>query len=347
MSRNFPGGRPFFTTTGRVGYQPTSFPTGKRRGTLGGGVFFSLRGGGMTTAIATSLPDLAGKINEAHRLFEESAQSAFDHAITAGRFLVQAKAQVAHGEWLDWVGGHCEFTDRRARHYMLMANNEPLLEQANRNSCSDLPVVGALRAIASARSESKEQKREERRETNREKVSETQSLADLDATFATIVVDPPWDWGDEGDHDQLGRARPTYSTMSIEQVAATPVGKKADIDAHIYLWITNRSLPKGFALLEGWGFRYVTCLTWCKPSIGMGNYFRGSTEQILFGVKGSQPLKRKDVGTWFAAPRGDRQHSTKPAEFYSLVESCSPGPYLDVFSRKKRDGWTPWGADAE
>ena len=85
----------------------------------------------------------------------------------------------------------------------------------------------------------------------------------------------------------------------------------------------------------------ITCLTWVKPSIGVGNYFSGSTEQVLFAVKGSQPLKRKDVGTHFLANRGE-VHSAKPDEFYSLVESCSYAPFIDVFGRKERDGWSVW-----
>ncbi len=201
--------------------------------------------------------------------------------------------------------------------------------------------------ITQAKREMKEQARETRREENRALIAQTPTpaVAAKGAKFATIVIDPPWDWGDEGDQDQLGRARPTYGTMSHAELLDLPVGDMADDDAHIYLWITNRSLPKGFSLLEKWGFRYVTTLTWCKPSIGMGNYFRGSTEQVLFGVKGSQPLKRKDVGTWFQAPRGPNGHSSKPVEFYGLVESCSPGPYLEMFARSDRVDWTPWGAE--
>jgi N6-adenosine-specific RNA methylase IME4 len=201
--------------------------------------------------------------------------------------------------------------------------------------------------ITQAKREMKEQERESRRGENLRLVESSESPDDAcgSAKFATIVIDPPWDWGDEGDQDQLGRARPTYQTMSFEDLLALSVGARADDDCHIYLWITNRSLPKGFALLEEWGFRYVTALTWCKPSIGMGNYFRGSTEHVLFGVKGSQGLNRKDVGTWFQAPRGQLGHSSKPDEFYSLVESCSPGPYLEMFARSNRKGWTPWGAE--
>ena len=194
--------------------------------------------------------------------------------------------------------------------------------------------------------EKKEKKRESRRQQNREKIKsapEPEKIIETGAKFATIVIDPPWDWGDEGDQDQMGRARPDYSTMSKEQLMALPVGAIADDDCHLYMWITNRSLPKGFDLIQAWGFRYITAITWAKPSFGMGNYFRGQTEQILFAVKGSQPLKRKDVGTLFTAPRGPNGHSSKPVEFYDLVESCSPGPFIEMFSRHNREGWTTWG----
>lgn len=203
-------------------------------------------------------------------------------------------------------------------------------------AANDINLVQAQREV-------KEQAREERREKNRAIIQQATPLADVSATFSTIVIDPPWDWGDEGDVDQMGRARPDYATLPYEKLLSLPVGDKADTDCHLYLWITNRSLPKGFALLEAWGFRYITCLTWVKPSFGMGNYFRGQSEQVLFGVKGSQPLKRKDASTVFSAPRGPNGHSSKPTEFYEFVESCSPGPYLEIFSRNNRDDWTVWG----
>ncbi len=193
----------------------------------------------------------------------------------------------------------------------------------------------------------KELQRERIREQNRVLVEATAPIVQV-ATgqrYSAIIIDPPWDWGDEGDSDQYGRARPTYATMSIDEVAALPVGELAADNAHLYLWITNRSLPKGFALLERWGFRYVTMLTWVKPSFGMGNYFRGSTEHVLFGVRGSLGLLRSNVGTHFVADRPG-PHSAKPDAFYSIVESCSPGPWLEMFARKQRAGWVAWGAEA-
>lgn len=197
------------------------------------------------------------------------------------------------------------------------------------------------------RQDEREQRREERRRENSEKIAEAEEPSAIlgQAKFATIVIDPPWDWGDEGDINQLGRAKADYATMPIGDIERLPVPDLADEDCHLYLWITNRSLPKGFRLIESWGFRYITCLTWIKPSPGMGNYFRGSTEQILFAVKGSQPLRRKDVGTWFSADRPGG-HSTKPDEFFRLVESCSPGPYAELFQRKNREGWFGWGENS-
>ncbi len=210
-------------------------------------------------------------------------------------------------------------------------------------------VKAGQATITQVKREIKEERREARREENRAKVAEVTEPAQVvqaGARFATIVIDPPWDWGDEGDQDQLGRARPDYATMSLAQLLELPVSDLADEDCHIYLWITNRSLPKGFQLLERWGFRYITALTWVKPHFGMGNYFRGQTEHVLFGVKGSQALKRKDAGTVFSAPRGPAGHSSKPAEFFDLVESCSPGPCLEMFSRSHRDDWSAWGENA-
>jgi len=204
----------------------------------------------------------------------------------------------------------------------------------------DITTAAALR-------KGKEADRQRKRDDNQALVDETVLLShDPDMRYPAVVIDPPWDWGDEGDIDQFGRATPTYQTMSCEQLAELPVGEQADSNAHLYLWITNRSLPKGFRLLEAWGFRYVTMLTWCKPHFGMGNYYRGQTEHVLFGVRGSLPLLRNDRGTWFEAKRPGR-HSAKPDEFYALVEECSPGPWLEMFSRSARPCWAAWGAEAQ
>ena len=190
----------------------------------------------------------------------------------------------------------------------------------------------------------KEAKREEARQQNAEKVQSISNPLDAQGLFQTIVIDPAWDYSEEGDNDAFGRIRPSYHTMSMKEIEALPIAQIADENAHLYLWVTNRTLYKAFSLIEAWGFRYITCLTWIKPHYGVGNYYRSQTEHILFGVRGSQPLKRHDAGTWFEAPCG--KHSAKPDKFYELVESCSYAPYIDIFGRRERDGWTVWGENA-
>ncbi len=184
--------------------------------------------------------------------------------------------------------------------------------------------------------------RDARRQENAARVAAAPSvaIAVARARFATIVADPPWSYDNA---DLYGPGLPEYASMSHDDLKALPVADRADEDAHLYRWTTNPKLPEAFELLDAWGFRYAGFVTWCKPRFGMGRYFRSQTEHVLFGVKGSLPLRRKDVGTWFEAPRG--RHSAKPEKFFEIVESCSPGPYLELFARTERAGWTAWGGE--
>ena len=243
------------------------------------------------------------------------------------------------------VAAEMGFNKNQVAQFQKLADNPEAVQKAIATAQDNGEIVTrstALKEIKQVKRAEKEIKQEERRAENTEKIEKLATPLDAQGLFQTIVIDPPWDWGDEGDVNQFGRAKPEYSTMPFDEIKNLPVNKIADENCHLYLWVTNRSLPKAFALIDAWGFRYITCLTWCKPSIGMGNYFRGSTEQVLFAVKGSQPLKRHDVGTYFTAPRGE-SHSAKPDEFYRLVESCSYSPFIDIFGRKARDGWSVWG----
>lgn len=188
-------------------------------------------------------------------------------------------------------------------------------------------------------------KREKKRKINEALIASGKPLEMmLGQKFQTIVIDPPWSPKDEGDIDQFGRGQPTYKTMTIEEILALPIENMAEKNCHLYLWITNRSLPKGFGLMEKWGFRYVTMITWVKPSFGIGNYFRGSTEHILFGIRGSLPLLRSDQPTHFEAPRPGIRHSGKPEFSYKIIETCSPGPWIQIFGGEDRSGWARWGA---
>jgi N6-adenosine-specific RNA methylase IME4 len=162
-------------------------------------------------------------------------------------------------------------------------------------------------------------------------------------TFATIVADPPWQYDNKATR---GAAEDHYPTMSVEDLCALPVAKWSADDAHLYLWTTNGFLRQAFDVLAAWGFTYKTTLVWVKPQIGMGNYFRSSSEYVLFGVRGSLRTRNREQRNWFEAPRG--RHSAKPGLFFDLVEKASYPPYLEMFARQRRLNreWSYWGNEA-
>jgi N6-adenosine-specific RNA methylase IME4 len=174
-----------------------------------------------------------------------------------------------------------------------------------------------------------------------------------DQDVRTVVIDPPW-MERGGGKIQRGADRhyPLLPTDDIPRViqSCEHWSRLADT-AHCYLWVTNNFLPDGLRVMEAIGFRYITNIVWAKRQFGLGYYFRGQHELALFGVRGD--FVPTD-GTWTTVleqglvdhprdARGTRIHSAKPPEFYNMVETASPGLYLDIFARRPRKGWLTWG----
>lgn len=173
-----------------------------------------------------------------------------------------------------------------------------------------------------------------------------------DGMFSTITADPPWRYGNTSTR---GAAEDHYPTMSIEELCDLDIARERSADeSHLYLWSTAGHLPEAFKVMEAWGFTYKTYLVWVKPQMGMGNYFRVSTELVLFGVKGGLRTEHRGLVNHFTAKRS--RHSAKPRAFRELVKKASPGPYLEMFARCRKDemltgcecarcedGWDVWG----
>ena len=151
--------------------------------------------------------------------------------------------------------------------------------------------------------------------------------------FATILVDPPWPAQGGEKH---------YRTMSLARIKALPVGALAARDAHLWLWTTNALLPKAYEVAEAWGFTVRSPLTWVKFRLGLGGRYqlRNATEQLLFCTRGRAPLGSRSQPTWFNAPV--TEHSRKPAEQFAIIERVSPGPYLELFARRRPESNQPW-----
>ena len=151
--------------------------------------------------------------------------------------------------------------------------------------------------------------------------------------FATILVDPPW---------PLQSGEKHYRTMSLARIEALPVGALAARDAHLWLWTTNALLPTAYEVAEAWGFTVRSPLTWVKFRLGLGGRYqlRNATEQLLFCTRGKAPLGSRSQPTWFNAPV--TEHSRKPAEQFAIIERVSPGPYLELFARRRPESNQPW-----
>jgi N6-adenosine-specific RNA methylase IME4 len=173
--------------------------------------------------------------------------------------------------------------------------------------------------------------------------------------FRTVLADPPWQFQNRTgkvapEHRRLSR----YGTLELAEIMSMPVSEHLQDTAHLYLWVPNALLAEGMELMRAWGFTYKTNLVWHKvrkdgfsDGRGVGFYFRNVTELVLFGVRGKSARTlapgRRQVN--LLATR-KREHSRKPDEMYQLIEQCSPGPYLELFARGTRPGWSVWGNQA-
>lgn len=173
--------------------------------------------------------------------------------------------------------------------------------------------------------------------------------------YGTILADPPWQFNNRTgkmapEHKRLNR----YSTMKLDEIIKLPVSKLTAENCHLYLWVPNALLPDGIKVLENWGFEYKTNLIWHKirkdggpDGRGVGFYFRNTTEMVLFGVKGKLRTGKPGRSQVNIIRSRKREHSKKPDELYSIIESCSPGPFLELFARGNKKGWTQWGNEVD
>lgn len=180
-------------------------------------------------------------------------------------------------------------------------------------------------------------------------------VTEVQGKYKTILADPPWRFMNSTgkvapEHKRLSR----YPTLSLQEILDIPVNSIADENCHLYLWVPNALLAEGLETMRKWGFTYKTNVIWYKirkdggpDGRGVGFYFRNVTELVLFGIKGKmRTLKPGRTQVNIMSTR-KREHSKKPDELYNIIEKCSSGPYLEMFARGNRKGWSVWGNQAE
>lgn len=164
--------------------------------------------------------------------------------------------------------------------------------------------------------------------------------------FRVILADPPWRFETWSQLRQTRAPAAHYAVMRLEEIKALPIARVAAEDSLLFLWATSPMLPEALDVMAAWGYAYRSGACWTKDKQGLGYWFRGQHELLLLGVRGKVPAPRPEnrPSSWINAPR--RAHSQKPDEAHAVIEQMATGPYLELFGRQTREGWTVWGEEA-
>jgi N6-adenosine-specific RNA methylase IME4 len=183
------------------------------------------------------------------------------------------------------------------------------------------------------------------------------TFAELPRGFRTILADPPWSfatWSSAGKDRSPERRH--YTTMTLHELQALDVVSLAADDCCLFLWTCWPMLPQGLQLIETWQFEFKTCaFCWVKAHarqlemfqddipahMSLGYWTRANSEVCLLATRGRPKRLNADVRQAIIEPA--RQHSRKPDCIYGRIERLAAGPYLELFARQRRPGWTAWG----
>ena len=169
--------------------------------------------------------------------------------------------------------------------------------------------------------------------------------------YDVILADPPWNfetWG-EGDRNVSNK----YDLMETKDICSLSL-PSAD-DCVLFLWACWPKLYDAMQVIEEWGFTYKTIgWIWIKANrsgfgffTGMGYYTRANSEPCFIATKGKpKRVENKGIQSLIYSPV--REHSRKPDDQYRKVEALYPDKkYLELFARRKREGWDSWGNEIE
>ena len=167
--------------------------------------------------------------------------------------------------------------------------------------------------------------------------------------YGVIVADPPWKYNFSVDRKDAIESH--YETLTLADIHNMPVCDLALPDSVLFLWGTWPKLNEAITTMDAWGFDYVTGFPWLKLNqsgngifYGMGYWVRGCSEYVLVGRRGKVSPPRQKGFLGMISP--NLQHSRKPDSVHEIAEAL-PGPYLELFGRRPRKGWTVFGNEVK
>jgi len=288
--------------------------------------------------IAARVADLQIGANQ-HASIEATSQTVAAKNLNVGRSTVQ-RAETVLNQGIPKLQAKVDTGDVKVSAAAEIASQPPAIQE-------EIIARGEKEIIKAAR-EIKQRKATAKKEKTTQAAKEVpqsnsspfvRDLAELKGQkFGCIYMDPPWSYSNQATRAATGNH---YDTMSLEELALLPIEELAAEKCHLHMWTTNAYLFEGMKLMQDWGFHFKSTFVWVKPQIGMGNYWRNSHEIMLLGIRGGQRAIARDQRSWLECSRGE--HSAKPEQVRRAIEQLSPGPYLELFGRGPRQGWTVFG----
>jgi N6-adenosine-specific RNA methylase IME4 len=161
--------------------------------------------------------------------------------------------------------------------------------------------------------------------------------------FGAVLADPPWAFRTYSKQNVApARGAQPYPVMTLSDIKALPVGDVMAKDSLLFMWTVSHLQAEAIDVARAWGFKPVSiAFVWDKGRMGMGYWTRQEVEICHLFKRGKPRRIGKGVRSVIRAPR--REHSRKPDEQYDRIERLVGGPYLEMFARQKRPGWTAWG----
>lgn len=165
--------------------------------------------------------------------------------------------------------------------------------------------------------------------------------------YKVLTADPPWQFSDSLPGKSRGASK-NYETLNLTGIIEFPI-PEMEKDSVLFLWRVAAMPEEALKVCRAWGFKPYTEMVWNKTTVngkqwfGMGRLLRNSHESVLIGIRGKPQRKIANIRSAFSAPY--TKHSGKPEAFYDIVEELIDGPYVELFARRQRQGWTCIGKD--
>ncbi len=281
--------------------------------------------------------------------------------------LIEAKGELPHGLWGQFLAIDMKMSERSAQQLMQIARHPGINRcLANPQHAAVLPPDKTILAEICVLTEEEfdghvengvihadmkrgDVKRARVAAEHKPRAPTTASIPPV-GTYGAILADPPWKFEVQG-AGGLGRsAENHYPTMTTHEIASLTVDGRtipdlAHDDAVLFLWTTSNMIPDALAVIQAWGFTYkTTAFVWLKDGApGLGYWTRKRSEICLLGTRGKPKRQDANVDEGMYFPRFE--HSAKPKAVYERIERLVAGPYVELFARHQRGGWTSWGND--